>query len=74
MKEEDEDHEIQKPHIHITEDEQQMKDPIVNTILILELQITNKFMGNNYKSKEFGMQKSEDDLSRLSCKSIEVCT
>ncbi len=42
-KEEDEDREIQKPQIHNIEDEQHMKDPMVNIVLILELYITNKF-------------------------------
>jgi hypothetical protein len=45
------------------EDEEQMEDPAVNTILIFNLQMTNKSMSNNYKSEGFGMQRSRDDLS-----------
>ncbi len=54
-KEKDEDREIQKPHIQSTKDEQQMKDPTINTTLILELQMINKSMGNNCRSENFGM-------------------
>ncbi len=32
-----------------------MKDPTINTTLILEPQMTNKSMGNNCRSEEFGM-------------------
>ncbi len=35
MEEEDEDYEIQKPHVQSTKDEEQMEDQAVNTILIL---------------------------------------
>jgi hypothetical protein len=49
MKEEDEDYEIQKPHMENIEDEEHMEDPVVNTILIFDLQMINKSMSNNYK-------------------------
>jgi hypothetical protein len=45
------------------EDEEQMEDLAINTILIFNLQITNKSMNNNCKSEGFGMQRSKDDLS-----------
>jgi len=50
MKEEDEDHEMQKPQIQSTKDEKQMKDSMVKTILILELHMINKYVGNTYKN------------------------
>jgi hypothetical protein len=37
---------------------------MINTVLILGLHMINKFVGNNNKSQEFGMQRSKDDLSR----------
>jgi hypothetical protein len=55
MDKEDEDCEIQKPQMQSTKDEKQMKDLTVNTILISELCMTNKSIGNNCKSEEFGM-------------------
>jgi hypothetical protein len=32
-----------------------MEDFIINTILILDLQMINKFVINNYKNEKFGM-------------------
>jgi hypothetical protein len=55
MDKEDENYEIQKPQINNIKDEEQMKDLVVNTILILELQMINKFISNNCRSEEFGM-------------------
>ncbi len=46
-----------------------MKDLAINTILILEVQMINKPMDNDYKSEKFGMQRSKDDLLRVSAKS-----
>jgi len=46
-----------------------MKDPMVNTILIFDLHITNKSVSNNYKSEGFGIQRSKDDLLRVSIES-----
>jgi hypothetical protein len=37
MEEEDEDYEIQIPHMQNTEDEEQMENLMVNTILIFDL-------------------------------------
>jgi hypothetical protein len=54
------------------EDEKWMKDPEVNTILILELQITSKSMSNNYKSEGSGIHKFEVDLLGILAKLIEV--
>jgi hypothetical protein len=39
-----------------------MKDIVVNIILIFDLQMTNKSMSNYYKSEEFAIQRSKDDL------------
>ncbi len=58
MKEEDEYYEIQKRQMKNTKDEEQMKDPKVNTILIFDLQMINKYVINNYKSEGFGMHRS----------------
>jgi len=49
-----------------------MEDLAVNNILIFDLQMTNKSVNNNYKNERFGMQKFEDDLSRVSAKLAEV--
>jgi hypothetical protein len=43
-----------------------MEDPMVNIILILELHMTNESVNNNYKNNGFGMQRSEDELSKVS--------
>ncbi len=40
-----------------------MEDPMVNTILIFSLQMTNKSANNNYKHEGFGIQRFEDELS-----------
>jgi hypothetical protein len=49
-----------------------MKDPVIKTIMIFNLQVTNKSMNNNYKSEGFGIQRFEDDLLRVSAESIEL--
>ncbi len=56
MEVEDEDYEIQKSQIWNNEDEEQMKDPTVNILLILELRMTNESINNNCRSDKFGMQ------------------
>ncbi len=38
---------------------------MVNTILIFDLQMTDKSMNNNYRSEGLEMQRSKDDLSRV---------
>ncbi len=63
--EENENNAIIKPQMQSVEDEEQMKDPVINIVLILELQMTNKLVGNNCKSGEFGMQRSKDDLLKV---------
>jgi len=35
-----------------------MEDPTINTILIFDLQMTNKYVINNYRSEGFGMHRS----------------
>ncbi len=72
MEEEDEVYELQKPYMQSTKDEEQMEDPTINTILIFDLHMINKSMSNNYKNERFGMQKSKDDLSRVSTESTKV--
>ncbi len=54
------------------EDEEQMEDPMVNTILIFDIQMINKFVNNNYTSEEFWKQRSEDDLLGVSTESKEL--
>ncbi len=49
-KEEDEDCEMQKPQIQSTKDEKKLKDSMVSTILIFELHMINKYVGNSYRS------------------------
>ncbi len=51
-----------------------MQDLVVNTILIFDLQMINKFVNNNYKRKGFGMQRFENDLSWVSTQLVEVFT
>jgi len=36
-------------------DEEQIKDPALNIMLIFDLQMHNKSMSNNYKSEGFGI-------------------
>jgi len=50
------------------------KDPTINTILIFNLQMTNKSMNNNYKSDGFEIQRSKDDLLRVLGESTWVFT
>ncbi len=57
-----------------TKDEEQMEDHVVNIILISYLQMTNKFVSNNFRSEGFGMQIFEDDLLRVSITLTEVFT
>ncbi len=59
--EDDEVCEIQKPQMKNDEDKEQIIDPIMNTIFIFDLQISN-----NYSSARFGMQRSKDDMSSIS--------
>jgi hypothetical protein len=49
-----------------------MKDPMINIILIFDLQMINKSLSNNYKSEGFGMQRFEDDLSRVSIELTKI--
>ncbi len=72
MDKEDENCEIQKPQMQSTKDGKHMINHVINIILIFDLQMTNKFVSNNYKSEAFGMQRSKDDLSRVLVESIEV--
>jgi hypothetical protein len=51
-----------------------VQDLVVNTILIFDLQMINKFVNNNYKRKGFGMQRFENDLSWVSTQLVEVFT
>ncbi len=72
MEEEDENCEIQKPHMQSIEVEEQMKDPMVNIISIFDLHMTNKFVNNNYRSEGFGIQRSKDDMLRVSAQSTKI--
>jgi hypothetical protein len=68
----DEDYVILKPKIKNVVDEEQVKDLVVNTILIFDMQMSNKSMNNNCRSEGFGMHDFEDDLSWVSFESIVV--
>ncbi len=57
-----------------TEDKDQMEDLVVNTIFIFNQQMINKSVSNNYKSEGFGVQKFEDDLSKVSIELAENFT
>ncbi len=57
--------EIQKPQMKNVKDEDQIKNLAVNIILIFDLQMNNKSMNNNCKNEGFGIQRSEDDMSRI---------
>ncbi len=74
IKVDDEDYEIQKPHMKNVKDEEQIKDPTMNTILIFNLQMNNKFMNNNCRSEGFGIQISKDDMSKVSAKLVPIFT
>jgi hypothetical protein len=52
MEVEDEDFVSRKPHMQGNEKEEWMEDFKVKTILISELQLTNKSLKDNYKSEE----------------------
>jgi hypothetical protein len=56
------------------EDDEHMKDLAVNIILIFDLHMINKYVNNNYKSEGFGIQRSKDDMSRVSTESAKVFT
>jgi hypothetical protein len=49
------------------EEKKQITNPAMNTIFIFDLQ-----MNNNYRSVGFGMQRSKDDMSCVSAKSVVV--
>jgi hypothetical protein len=74
MEEDDENCEIQKPHMQSIAVEEYIKDPMVNTILVFDLHMTNKSVSNNYRSEGFGIQRSKDDLLGVSAESIKVFT
>jgi hypothetical protein len=74
MEEDDENCEIQKPHMQSIAVEEYIKDPMVNTILVFDLHMTNKSVSNNYISEGFGIQRSKDDLLGVSAESIKVFT
>lgn len=59
--EEEEDYEIQKPQMQNIEHEEQIKDHVINIILIFDLEVTNKFVSNNCRSERLGMHRTEDD-------------
>jgi hypothetical protein len=51
-----------------------MEDLTVNTILIFDLHMTNKSMSNNYGNEGFGMQRYEDDMSKVSIELVKIFT
>jgi hypothetical protein len=51
-----------------------MEDLAVNTILIMELHMTNESMSINYKSEGFGKQEFKDELLGVSTEPTKVFT
>ncbi len=47
--EDHEDYEIQKPQMKNAKDEEQIKDPMMNIILIFDMQMSNKSVSNNFR-------------------------
>ncbi len=45
---------------------------MVHKILTLELHMINEFVNDNYRNKGFGMQRFEDDMSRVSIELVEI--
>jgi hypothetical protein len=43
--------------MQVNEEEEQMEDPKVNTILIFELQMINKSLSNNYRKEGTAIHK-----------------
>ncbi len=70
--EDDEECETHKPQMKNAKDKEQIKDPMVNTIFIFNLQRNNKSMSNNCKSARFGMKTFKDDMTRVSIESTTI--
>ncbi len=66
-KEDNEGCQLQKPQMKNDEDKEQIIDLTVNIVFIFNFQ-----NNNNCNSVEFGMQKSIDDMSRVSTKLVVV--
>jgi hypothetical protein len=49
-----------------------MEDPMINIILIFDLQMSNKSLSNNCRNERFGMQRFKHDISRVSIESTKV--
>ncbi len=45
---------------------------MVNIVLIFDLQTSNKFVNNTYKSEGLGIQRFEDDFLGISAKLVVV--
>jgi hypothetical protein len=45
---------------------------MINTILIFDLHMTNNSLNNNFRSEGFGIQRSKDNLSRVSVELAEI--
>ncbi len=72
MEEEDENCEIQKPQLRHIKDEKQMKDLVVNIMLIFDLLMIKKSVNDNNNNEGFGMQRFENNLSRVLIESTKV--
>jgi uncharacterized protein YpbB len=55
IEEEDEDYEMQKLQMQNIKHEEQIKDHVVNIILIFYLEMINKYVSNNCRNEGFGM-------------------
>ncbi len=53
--EDDEDYETYKSQMKNAEDEKQIQDLVMNTVLIFNLQISNKSSSNNCRNEGFGI-------------------
>jgi hypothetical protein len=61
-----------KPHMRGNEEEEQMEDFEIKTIMTLDLKMRNKLLSDNYRSEESKIQKSKIDISTISIKLVDV--
>jgi hypothetical protein len=54
-----------------TKNEEQMKDPTINTMLIFYLHMINKYMNDNCRNEGFGMQRFETNMSTILVELVE---
>jgi hypothetical protein len=69
---EDEDCVTHKPQMRGNEEEEQMEDLEIKTIMTLDLQMKNKLLSDNYISEKSRIQKYKVDISMVSIESVDV--